>query len=429
MTLPNSFCVLPWIHLDVAPDGAVGLCAEFRGEAGQCVGTTIPEVWQNDDLAQVRQSFLSGIPPAGCGKCFEREASGETSLRQKQNKEYAQEVASIAAAADPLTAVPAAPVAIDLRFSNLCNFKCRSCWHGSSSKWFTDAKQLGQNLGESAVIKSFEGADAFLDQLGAGLENLKHIYFAGGEPLLQEEHYDLLERLIALGRTDIRLMYNSNMSVLAFRDRAVVDLWRQFPCVWVEASVDATGPLGANIRSGFDWDVFVTNVMTLRRACPHVELFFGTTVSNMNVLALPDVLDALEESCGATADAFHVHSLQEQALYRTQVLPLELKNTAMRQIRDYQTRLSARTDILPARAAPLNASLDGVVTFMMAQDLSHLMPAFSDLTHRLDHLRDEDSADDFGQLGTYLRASHMRDDPRPNLTGKCRSLWQRFRAT
>ena len=87
MTLPNSFCVLPWIHLDVAPDGAVGLCAEFRGETGQCVGATIPEVWQDDDLAQVRQSFFSGTPHAGCAKCFEREASGETSLRQMQNIE------------------------------------------------------------------------------------------------------------------------------------------------------------------------------------------------------------------------------------------------------------------------------------------------------------------------------------------------------
>ena len=287
---------------------------------------------------------------------------------------------------------------------------------------------MGQNLGDSAVIKSFAGADAFLDQLGGGLENLKHIYFSGGEPLLQEEHYDLLERLIALGRTDIRLMYNSNMSVLALRDRAVVDLWRKFPHVWVEASVDATGPLGANIRSGFDWDVFVTNVRTLRRTCPHVGLFFGLTVSNMNVLALPELLDALEESCGATPDAFHVHSLQEQVLYRTQVLPLALKNTAMRQIRDYQARLMARTDLPPAHAKQLNDGLDGIVTFMMAQDLSHLMPAFADLTQRLDHLRGEDSADDFGQLGTYLRAPHRDDEPRPNLICKCRSLWQRFRA-
>ncbi|MCA3573063.1 MAG: twitch domain-containing radical SAM protein, partial [Aestuariivirga sp.] len=292
---PGFMCVLPWINLHVATSGAISPCCEFKGEVANLKASTLEEAWQSPQLDEVRRAFRDGVRLEACRKCIDREASEGSSLRLQSNRRFDGALRQIAAAGD----APAFPTALDLRFSNLCNFRCRSCWHGASSRWFADAKALGKAIGDKAEISSFETVDEFMGQVEPGLLQLKHIYFAGGEPLMQPEHYALLERLIALGRTDLSLAYNTNMSVLSHKDRSILDLWSQFPSVEVEASVDAAGELGAIIRKGFDWTVFAANVNAVRERCPHVSIRFGITVSVMNIRALPDLFAALMRDCGA----------------------------------------------------------------------------------------------------------------------------------
>ncbi len=381
-------CVLPWVNLHVATNGAISPCCEFGGTIARLSDTTLEQAWNGPQLLSIRRSFVDGAPLQACRKCIDREASGEISLRVQSNARFASTLSEISAASEPLAHASAFPIALDLRFSNLCNFSCRSCWHGASSRWFSDAQAIGLTAGRSALISSFGSADAAKAQIEPGLASLEFIYFAGGEPLLQEEHYALLQWLIDLRRTDIRLAYNSNMSAMALRDCSVFDLWSKFRNVEVDASVDAAGDLGALIRKGFDWNVFVANVLALRNNAPHVRLRFGVTVSVMNIMALPELFKSLESECGANAGDLFLHSLQSPAFYRTQVLPLELKTHVATMLRKAQMA-SGTSDTSDDGMDRLMHQIESLIEYMNAKDLSGLRPQLAEHTRRIDSQRHE----------------------------------------
>ncbi len=381
--LPPGFCVLPFVNLHVAANGAIAPCCEFAGSLGTVRGTTLAAAWNGAAMAAIRDSFRAGQPVEGCWKCVDRERTEGHSLRLDN-------LAVAGLMPEPVGGVPTAspfPRTLDLRFSNLCNFRCRTCWHGASSKWFADGKAIGLLAGDTAELRSFADLDDAVGQIAGGLHDLRVLYFAGGEPLLMPEHHALLERLIAGGRTDVALSYNTNLSVTAFRGRSILDLWAQFPRLRIEASVDGAGARGAFIRKDFDWPSFVANVAAIRRACPHAIISFGVTVSVFNVMTLTDLLAALAAACAASPDSVHLHSLQEPLFYRTQILPRAMKQRAAGSI----AALIART----AHAASpgqrlLTQRLMGVVRYMNAEDQTAQIPRFLERSARLDAVRRED---------------------------------------
>jgi len=396
--LPEGFCVLPWINLHVATTGAISPCCEFGGEIANLSASTLSDAWRSDELAAIRKAFIDGVPLKACDKCVDRERSEGNSLRLNSNRQFADWGEAIAAADAPLEAAPEHPAAFDLRFSNLCNFKCRSCWHGASSKWYADGRAIGVTLSDRAEISSFESVDDFIGQVGPGLPQVEHIYFAGGEPLMMPEHYALLERLIALGRTDVRISYNTNMSRTSFRGQSVFDLWKHFPNIDVTASVDAAGTLGEMVRSGFRWETFVANVRSLRENVPHAGLTFGITVSVLNIFGLPALLDALGRECDASCDEFFLHSLQDPPQYRTQILPASLKRSVSENFAEYMDRMDVND---PGRDR-LRDQLSGILRYMNAEDLSHLLPRFARVSGKLDALRREETSAYLPELAPYL---------------------------
>jgi organic radical activating enzyme len=69
------------------------------------------------------------------------------------------------------------------------------------------------------------------EQLVPHLDYVEQIYFAGGEPLLMEEHYHILEELVR-SRFDVRLIYNTNFThTQSQRTFSVFEYWKQFDSV------------------------------------------------------------------------------------------------------------------------------------------------------------------------------------------------------
>ncbi|MEN0001551.1 MAG: twitch domain-containing radical SAM protein [Pseudomonadota bacterium] len=396
--LPQGFCILPWVNLHIATTGSISPCCEFDGEISNLSDSTLPQAWDSAALTQIREAFTAGTIPEACRKCVDREASEGASLRTQSNGRFSDWLDKIAEADDPMHIAPKAPAAYDLRFSNLCNFKCRSCWHGASSKWYADGKAIGVTMADKAEIVSFASVDDFLGQIGAGLGHVESIYFAGGEPLIMPEHYALLERLVALGRTDVHLSYNTNMSRTAFRDQSIFALWKHFPKLDVTASVDARGARGAFVRSGFDWENFVANVGALRREVPHADIKFGITVSVLNALELTTLIEALIDACDAPYSAFDLHSLQDPPIYRTQILPARLKAQMARDVTAFVGTLNQSDPDFDA----LSEKLAGIVRYMQADDLSYLQRKFARMSGKLDDLRGEDSAAVMPELADVL---------------------------
>lgn len=391
-TVPEGFCLLPWISSYVSTHGKIAPCCEFDGDIGDLNKVSLKEVWTGDKLADIRAAFIAGRPLQACWKCLDREKREGTSMRLWSQSWYSNWHEKLRRGAARLSdVVPEFPVVLDLRFSNLCNFSCRSCWHGSSSSWFRDAKALGMTAGDTAEIRSFRKIDHVVQQIGDGIDQLEELYFAGGEPLMKEEHYALLELLVERGRTDVSLRYNTNLAKTSFAGKSIFDLWSRFDRLTVFASVDAAFEEGALVRNGFTWDEFVGNVGKLRHTYPNAGIKFGITVSALNILSLPELLIALVEECQATPGAFQLHSLQEPDYYRSQILPAGLKQRATRKIEDYICNVLPVHEADPVKAREVSGHLIGLVRYMNCEDLTQKLPQFRGIMSRLDELRGQDS--------------------------------------
>ena len=394
----DSFCILPWISQYVATTGKIAPCCEYDADFGNIADVTLEEVWKGKETQELRRKFLAGEKAQACWKCFDRDKNEGDSQRQINNALFSDWVDRIAGHQLQPDSGPQYPATLDLRFSNLCNFKCRSCWHGSSSKWFVDGKAIRVTAGDTAEIRSFDKTEDIAAHLLPYIAGLEDIYFAGGEPLMMAEHYTLLNLLIEHKRTDVRLRYTTNMSLTHFRGQSIYDLWQKFDNIRVEASVDASGARGAIIRNGFDWETFVENIVGLRSQCPHVELHFGMTISAFNILELPQLMEDLRDKCAARPAEFHTHSLQEPGFLRSQILPPKLKKRASATIDDYIDRLTKAGDMNAQDLEIMREKLDGIKAYMNTQDLQQQIGKFKARVEKLDSLRAENSQETFPEL-------------------------------
>jgi hypothetical protein len=177
-------------------------------------------------MKKLRQEMTSGIEPSACRKCFDREKVTGESSRTYHIRDFPSVITKIPEiTAEDGTCSEMKLKYWDFRFSNLCNFKCRSCGPRYSSSWVPDAKKLGI-INEQEKVWYIESVNqrANFDFLDEQVKYVEKIYFAGGEPLLMDEHWQILDMLIANNRFDVTLNYNTNCSTLVHNKKNVIDM-------------------------------------------------------------------------------------------------------------------------------------------------------------------------------------------------------------
>jgi len=394
------FCLLPWTHLHIRTDGCARPCCMWDGPSlGNAHSSSIDELWNSPDMKTLRSDMMKGRPVAGCWKCYEEERSGFFSMRQRNNiafdRHRGRERLTAPDGTLPRLSVPF----LDIRFSNICNLRCRICDTTQSSAWVADARALGLPVEGEGIRKSYADWDALWRLLQPLLqEGLEEIAFLGGEPLIMEEHYRVLDFLIAQGLTDVRLNYITNFSTLRFQGRDVLGLWSRFPDVHVAASLDGSGRRGEYMRKGLRWDQVVANREEMLRRCPDVAFSVPATLSIFNALHLPDFHREWVEKGYIDRNAFGLNMLGDPAMYRVEVLPAALKE---RVLESYRRHRESFLDAGGAAARDFAAAQ----RFMEEKDCSELLPDFVAMTRRLDHLRGEDCREVFPELAELFEAA------------------------
>ena len=387
----------PWVHAHLSSLGDFTPCCEIVEPVGASNGKDLNAHWNSDEMAALRLAMLGDETLSICRKCADKEKAGLSSRRQKFNIEFSDQAHRLSMMdRDGKLPPDLQPIDFDLRFSNLCNFRCRSCWHGASSRWFSDAAALGQTKAPSAIITAGADRNRTLAQAINQLPKARSLYFAGGEPLLMQEHYDLLEELVRLQRTDVKLSYNSNLSTLNLGDRHVTDLWRLFDDVEVAISLDGMGATGELIRKGLECSVLERNIHAIRERSPNVKLALAVTVSVLNIFHIPAFHAYARETLGFAPSSIRLSPLQDPAHYNIQILPRVMKRRAT-------SALAALAKMHPAASMPM---LD-LVSYMWARDRSKNISAFVRVTEELDRLRVEDTFDLIPEL-LPLRAISAR---------------------
>jgi hypothetical protein len=231
-------------------------------------------------------------------------------------------------------------------------------------------------------------------QLEPHLDYVEQVYFAGGEPLLMEEHYRILEELLRRGRTDVRLVYNTNFTHTDLKGRSVFEYWRQFDSVAVGASLDASGARGEYIRKGTTWSIVEENRRLMLATCPEVDFYISPTLSILNAMHLPDFHREWVKAGLIKPQDLNVNILQDPPFYRIDIAPQAYKE-------ELTQKYYRHLEWLKSVGDPLGRATQGfesAITFLNATDNTQLLDSFWRKTHELDSIRNERCLDIIPEL-------------------------------
>lgn len=380
---PDTFCILPWNHLMISADQPVRTCCWGQKELGRADRHSLHSVWHSSDLQEIRDTLQANSYHPNCEQCYATEALGLQSLRQKSNRNFSRDIAQ-ARQSTPGQPPPFDLRYFDLRFSNLCNMRCRTCGHHSSSRWHADTQALDPDYDQPVLIRAGAEPDSVWSQILPHVSTVERVYFAGGEPLIMQEHWALLTELLAQGRTDVNIRYNTNFSVMQFRSQTVFDIWPEFESVRVSASLDGEGARAEYIRKDTDWAQTVLNRREMMARCPDVAFDIHPTVSILNVWSIMDFHRSWVEQGLIRPQDFYINLLQDPAWLRVDIATPEFRQQVQQKIQAHQAWLAEFPGTEYVRR-----DYDSIVRAM--KDLRpRYLEEFWRRTRELDRIRNED---------------------------------------
>lgn len=356
----DSICPVPWMHMALEPDGKIIPCCltsqHESANLGNIKKDKFEDIWNSDRMKKLRTDMLNGKIPNYCKTCTDREPITGDSSRIFHLREFGHVIDRI-----PETTLEDGTVTEmklkywDFRFSNLCNFKCRSCGPVYSSSWLPDAKKLNwpvEDWQKVVTTDSIDGLDNY-KFLESQIDEVEKIYFAGGEPLLMPEHWYILEMLTKAERFDVRICYNTNTSKLTYKGKSVLDYWRKWQTGKIEvwSSLDEIDERGELIRSGTDWPKVEENLKEMVKL-DNIVIRPGITTGAWNVYRIPEIVERLLElgvvktdpMLGLKHNNFFLNYLDAPEKYNVRILPDWFKKKTIEKLENFIAEYDAKYD-------------------------------------------------------------------------------------
>ena len=391
----EAFCMLPWMHIHAFPDSRAYPCcfALDQYPVGDLNKDSMETVFNSKGMKKMRLNMLDDKPSRQCTKCYDQEKSGFFSLRLSSNKHFGHNISMV----DNTQSDGSTDFVIkywDIRFSNLCNMACRSCGTWFSSNWYEDHKKLtGKPPNHAKIMRVGRTADDIWEQMLKQFDHVEQFYFAGGEPLIMEEHYRILKELDKRKMYHVRLIYNTNFSKLKFKDLDVLELWNKFDSVSVGASVDAEGARAELMRKGTVWKDTVANRKKMLEVCPQVDFYISSTVGLINALHIVDFHRNWVDQGLLKPQDFNFNLLQYPFWQRIDLLPDAYKQKVKEKYEKHLEWLRPQ-DHLTRATKGFESGLD----YMMRRDNFDQFHKFKDGMQKLDVIRNENILEVFPEL-------------------------------
>jgi MoaA/NifB/PqqE/SkfB family radical SAM enzyme len=358
--------------------------------------TTLKDLWNSEQMKTNRLLMLEDKPVPECTRCYEIEENGGRSLRVDHNMTFEHHM-DILEETNPDGSLDRLNMPyVDFRFSNFCNLRCRTCGPDLSSKWAADHAKLNPSTAAKyeKVIKPEINPTIFWDQIDEIFPTIERIYFAGGEPLIMEEHYRLLDMLIENGRTEVVLLYNTNFTSLKYKDKKIVDYWKQFGNVTVCASLDSWGSRAEYMRKDLRWDIVEQNFREVQEHCPHVRLDIGLTLSIFNFATLVEYYDYMVDNKFIHADGLNINILTNPIWYKPSCIPIEYR---LEIAEKYKQKLNWLIENKRCGKIMLDR-WRFAINYITTEEEPQNKKTFVELTQRMDSMRGESFVDTFPEL-------------------------------
>jgi hypothetical protein len=284
---------------------------DIAAGTGRYIPITLDQHWNSEHMRSVRRRMMAGETLPECEVCNDRLLNTDV-YRSYFNRlfEHKYDDAMSATSKDGFTSM--LPVSWDYRFSNLCNFKCRMCGDMLSSAWESEQRQHDMidwsnpknNWMRPEVrpeISHFQNSQ-IEEEFSQAVEQhrVEEIYWVGGEPLMYEQHWRYMKRIIELGDGPrLYARYNTNLSRIEYRGiNLYSDILKHVRDWQICASLDGTGAAGEYIRTGLDYDQWCSNFAQGLETCSHrrqMRIDFTLTLPGLfeiqNIQSLADRFD------------------------------------------------------------------------------------------------------------------------------------------
>ena len=288
MERPKNLCMAPWTHTYLSPQTERRLCCASREPAqnfqqyidttagtGKYIPVTLEQHWNSEHMKDVRCRMMAGETLSECDVCNNKLLNSSV-YRDYFWHLFGHKYEQAMQSTDATGHTTLKPVSWDYRFSNLCNFKCRMCGDKLSSQWESELKKMNavapeyweqlDNLWMKPDVKKeiTKFQDTVIEQEFAQAveeHRVEEVYWVGGEPLMYEQHWRYMKRIIELGDGDkVYARYNTNLSRVNYAGCDLyTDILDHIRDWQICASLDGTGAVGEYIRTGLDYEQWKQN--------------------------------------------------------------------------------------------------------------------------------------------------------------------------
>jgi len=320
----KTFCMAPWTHTYLSPQSERRLCCASREKASwtnqyidsekadknsEYTPISLDEHWNSPYMMDIRKSLLAGEEISQCQVCNHKLLNIYTYRDYFTKNLFVNKIDEVFEKTNNDGYTEMKPISFDYRISNLCNFKCRMCGDQLSSQWEAENRMLGyyDNGAEAwatkefkPIIEKFQKEVAEKELWDAVKEGrIEEIYWVGGEPLMFEIHWDVMQYLVQSGHSkNVTVRYNTNLSRTSFKGINLYDLLPHFKNVNVSASIDGTDRIVEYVRHGIKWEKWLDNFkkgLFLNELYGDDGIVLDVTITSPGLFSMKDLFDlALE---------------------------------------------------------------------------------------------------------------------------------------
>jgi radical SAM protein with 4Fe4S-binding SPASM domain len=390
----KSLCPLPWTGIYVNPDGNIKNCAISDEVLGNIHTTKLPDILNNDINQQIRKDMLENIQHKRCNVCYKTENNADNQEENESNRTWYKKVTiknetnlELFDSTDKFQ-----PTVIDLRWRNTCNQACVYCGPDLSSLW---AKILDRphEIDEDILAKSKEW-------IFSNLNSVKHVYLAGGEPLLIKENQILLEQLLKVS-PDVEIRINSNLSNI---DNPIFRLLTKFSNVKWTVSVDSKEQYFEYMRWPGNWNSFLNNLQVVKGLVGD-QINFNMVWCILNDVDILDTMDYLLE-LGYHENMFIVQCLSGPSPLSILHLPKERRLELQERIGERQKKTNPDWWLYKSLSSMYNFLNQEInqpknISFFKKQQLSAGLPGTFEYLQAIDLIQNVDSSKIFPNLYQY----------------------------
>jgi len=401
----------PFTGLATREDGAVKVCCR-SAPIGFIQNNSLEELWNNDTMREVRRQILSNERPKVCKPCFDLEDQGVESLRQRHINGVIPEARinlypnALEQLRDDYT-MPFEFPTMEIKLNNLCNLKCRMCHPMDSTSW-NDWDQVEEfykkennylvpvinklGLNTSKYLCPFEDTNNWWTSFEKLLPYFRRVEFAGGEPLMDPQHYRILDMLKPYGQ-NIEIKYATNGTTLGIKGgRTIHDYWPHFKSVAVNVSLDGIHEVYNYIRGNSDFTLVEQNIKEIQ-TIPNVSRVVGAfTAQAGNILQASECIEYFLNKMGIV---FYSHRVSYPNCLSAQVLPRVLQLKAVEKLEKIRHRVKDFELVkkYPQLERITYQQIQDNINYLNAKDQSHLWSDFLEFNRKLDVTRNQNLFD------------------------------------